>query len=217
MHIRTANPAHSPWNGYNFQQQTGRRVGTLGDLGTLPPCMGDDAASWDKSGSSSGTESHPTVGHPAARLPGTGLRTLSRGVCTAGPRMLLRAAALTQPTECKHTAASYPHKPQHSFDVSSGEQPTGSWAPRAGPTPHAPHPTPLPRGTHFPLAECLAVTLSSSFLPVLRSCLPSMEPVCTAFSGSQKVICEFSVATASSAPSGRKVTARAGKRCRIRS
>lgn len=69
-------------------------------------------------------------------------------------------------------------------------------------------------GTHFPLAECLAVILSSSFLPDLRSCLPSMEPVCTAFSGSQKVICEFRVATASSAPSGRKVTARAEERCR---
>lgn len=68
-------------------------------------------------------------------------------------------------------------------------------------------------GTHFPLAECLAVILSSSFLPDLRSCLPSMEPVCTAFSGSQKVICEFRVATASSAPSGRKVTARAEERC----
>ena len=73
-----------------------------------------------------------------------------------------------------------------------------------------------PLGTHFPLAECLAVILSSSFRPVLRSCLPSMEPVCTAFSGSQKVICEFSVATASSAPSGRKVTARAKKRRVIR-
>lgn len=73
-----------------------------------------------------------------------------------------------------------------------------------------------PPGTHFPLAECLAVILSSSFLPVLRSCLPSMEPVCTAFSGSQKVICELSVATASSAPSGRKVTARAKKRRVIR-
>lgn len=67
----------------------------------------------------------------------------------------------------------------------------------------------MPCRTHLPLAECLAVILSSSFLPVLRSCLPSMEPVCTALSGSQKVICEFSVATASSAPSGRKVTARA--------
>ena len=73
-----------------------------------------------------------------------------------------------------------------------------------------------PPSTHFPLAECLAVILSSSFLPVLRSCLPSMEPVCTALSGSQKVICEFSVATASSAPSGRKVTARAEKRRGIR-
>lgn len=72
------------------------------------------------------------------------------------------------------------------------------------------------RGTHFPLAECLAVILSSSFLPVLRSCLPSMQPVCTAFSGSQKVIWEFRVATASSAPSGRKVTARAGERGIIR-
>lgn len=70
--------------------------------------------------------------------------------------------------------------------------------------------------THFPLAACLAVILSSSFLPVLRSCLPSMEPICTAFSGSQKVICEFSVATASSAPSGRKVTARAKQRCKVR-
>lgn len=80
MHIRTTNPAHSLRNGCNFKQQTVRRAGTPGGLGTLPPCMGDDTASWDKSGGSSGTESHPTVGHPAARLPGTGLRTLSRGV-----------------------------------------------------------------------------------------------------------------------------------------
>lgn len=73
-----------------------------------------------------------------------------------------------------------------------------------------PSPTPAERAaTYLPLAECLAVILSSSFLPDFRSCLPSMEPTCTAFSGSQKVICEFSVATASSAPSGRKVTARA--------
>lgn len=97
-----------------------------------------------------------------------------------------------------------PHGPQDNL-LSLRSQPR---------SPQASGHTPL--GTHFPLAECLAVILSSSFRPVLRSCLPSMEPVCTAFSGSQKVICAFSVATASSAPSGRKVTARAKKRRVIR-
>lgn len=62
--------------------------------------------------------------------------------------------------------------------------------------------------TYFPLAACLAVILSSSFLPIWRSCLPSIEPICTAFSWSQNVICPFKAATASSLPSGRKATTR---------
>lgn len=65
--------------------------------------------------------------------------------------------------------------------------------------------------TYLPLAACLAVILSSSFLPIWRSCLPSMEPVCTAFSWSQNVIWPFKAATASSLPSGRKATTRTAK------
>lgn len=65
--------------------------------------------------------------------------------------------------------------------------------------------------TYLPLAACLAVILSSSFLPIWRSCLPSMEPVCTAFSWSQNVIWPFKAATASSLPSGRKATTRTVK------
>lgn len=66
--------------------------------------------------------------------------------------------------------------------------------------------------TYFPLADCLAVILSSSFLPIWRSCLPSIEPVCTALSWSQNVICPFKAATASSLPSGRKATTRTAKK-----
>lgn len=65
--------------------------------------------------------------------------------------------------------------------------------------------------TYLPLAACLAVILSSSFLPICRSCLPSMEPVCTALSWSQNVIWPFKAATASSLPSGRKATTRTAK------
>lgn len=129
-------------------------------------------------------------------------------------RMMLISERTQQTTKGRHLDVSQPFQIQHqnqkylnstcSLKSSCRKQMENQF--KSNPAWH-PGVTAAP-WTYLPLAACLAVILSSSFLPICRSCLPSMEPVCTAFSGSQNVIWPFNAATASSLPSGRKATTR---------
>lgn len=58
----------------------------------------------------------------------------------------------------------------------------------------------------MPLRLCLAVTRSVSDLPLPRSFLPSILPICTAVLQWKNEICPFKVATATSSPFGLYVT-----------